>query len=186
MTDAIPHPHPPRDLVLSAAQVIVVIACIAVIFAMVLIGFGTAAVATVQHAEIAAKLAAAGAPSFVAWLLVGALLLVEALLYLALRFLLELRGIGNSVKTGDPFHPANAVRLERMGWIAVIIQVMVMPLGALANWLKPFAESLGDNVEIGINGGLDGGGILLILILFILARVFRRGTAMREELEGTV
>ena len=29
-------------------------------------------------------------------------------------------------------------------------------------------------------------GILLTLILFILARVFREGSRMREELEGTV
>jgi len=37
-----------------------------------------------------------------------------------------------------------------------------------------------------IDGGLDGGSILLILILFILARVFREGARMRDELEGTV
>ena len=36
------------------------------------------------------------------------------------------------------------------------------------------------------DGGLDGGSILLTLILFILARVFRHGAAMREDLEGTV
>ena len=29
-------------------------------------------------------------------------------------------------------------------------------------------------------------GILLALVLFILARVFREGAAMRSELEGTV
>jgi Fe-S cluster assembly ATPase SufC len=35
-------------------------------------------------------------------------------------------------------------------------------------------------------GGLDMTGILLVIILFILARVFRHGAAMREDLEGTV
>ena len=34
--------------------------------------------------------------------------------------------------------------------------------------------------------GFSGGGLLLMLVLFILARVFRRGAEMREELEGTV
>ena len=29
-------------------------------------------------------------------------------------------------------------------------------------------------------------GILMVIILFILARVFRHGAAMREDLEGTV
>jgi hypothetical protein len=35
-------------------------------------------------------------------------------------------------------------------------------------------------------GGISFGGFLLALVLFILARVFRKGTEMREELEGTV
>ena len=29
-------------------------------------------------------------------------------------------------------------------------------------------------------------GFLIVLVLFILARVFRHGAAMREDLEGTV
>ncbi len=35
-------------------------------------------------------------------------------------------------------------------------------------------------------GGISGNGLLLMLILFILARVFRKGAEMRAELEGTV
>ena len=34
--------------------------------------------------------------------------------------------------------------------------------------------------------GITLDGILLAVILFILARVFRQGAAMREDLEGTV
>jgi hypothetical protein len=30
------------------------------------------------------------------------------------------------------------------------------------------------------------GGVILSLTLFVLARVFRKGTDMREDLEGTV
>ena len=40
--------------------------------------------------------------------------------------------------------------------------------------------------DITVDAGLDVSGILLVVILFILARVFRHGTTMREELEGTV
>lgn len=183
MTEPAPPPAK-RDLLLTAAQVIIILCCTALIFAMVMVGIGTGFLATVGQPEVAAKLAEAGAPAFVGWLLVAALLVVETLLYLALRFLLELRGIVSSVGQGDPFHPDNALRLSRMGWIALIGQILVLPLGALATWLKPFAEKLGDTVEV--SAGLDGGTILLILILFILARVFQRGTAMRDELEGTV
>lgn len=188
MTDTVPPAAAAakRDLLLDAAQVVNILCCIALIFAMVLVGIGAGAIATVGHAGLVAKLAEAGAPAFVAWLLVGALLLIEVLLYLALRFLLELRGIVSSVGEGDPFHPENARRLSRMGWIALIGQVLILPLGALATWLEPFADKLGDNIEIKTSVGFDGGTILLILILFILARVFRRGAEMRDELEGTV
>ena len=36
------------------------------------------------------------------------------------------------------------------------------------------------------DGGFDMTALLLTVILFILARVFRHGAAMREDLEGTV
>ena len=35
-------------------------------------------------------------------------------------------------------------------------------------------------------GGIDLNGILSILLAFVLAAVFERGAAMRDELEGTV
>lgn len=179
-------PAPKRDLLLGAAQVIIILCCTALLFAMILVGIGAGAIATVGRPELVAKLAAAGAPAFVAWLLFAALLVIEGLLYMALRFLLELRGIVSSVGEGDPFHPENARRLSRMGWLALIGQILVLPLGALAAWLQPFADKLGDEIDVKSSFGLDGGTILLILILFILARVFQRGTAMRDELEGTV
>ena len=37
-----------------------------------------------------------------------------------------------------------------------------------------------------MEASFDFGGLILILTLFILARVFRHGAAMREDLEGTV
>jgi hypothetical protein len=37
-----------------------------------------------------------------------------------------------------------------------------------------------------VDFGLSFGGVLLALVLFILARVFRKGAEMRAELEGTV
>ena len=37
-----------------------------------------------------------------------------------------------------------------------------------------------------VDSGFDVNGLLLMLILFILARVFRKGADMRAELEGTV
>jgi hypothetical protein len=102
-----------------------------------------------------------------------------------MRFLLELGGIVKSVERGDPFEPANADRLSRMGWIAVAGYAIATVIGSIAAWIKSVAGEAGNHIDVD-DVGLDGGGILLILVLFILARVFRHGAAMREDLEGTV
>jgi len=113
------------------------------------------------------------------------MLMVAALLALAIWFLLLLRQIVGTVEAGDPFIHDNADRLGRMGWIGVAAQVLSFPLAGSVIWLAGMIEDhdahrLDDGVHF------DGGGIVLILVLFILARVFRQGARMREELEGTV
>jgi hypothetical protein len=174
----------PRDPLLGAAKVIVVIAQFLMIFGMVVLGIGIGALLTVGRAELMGRIAEAGAPQLTAGLIVAAMLTGMGMLYLALRFLKELLGIIDSVGEGDPFRPENADRLSRMGWIAVIGQIAILPVAAIAAWLAPYADKV--DADIRFDGGLDGGSILLTLVLFILARVFREGTRMREELEGTV
>ncbi|PZU15567.1 MAG: hypothetical protein DI591_09455 [Citromicrobium sp.] len=92
-----------------------------------------------------------------------------------------------SVSEGDPFVPANAERLSRMGWTALTGHLLALLVGALVLWFT-------HEVKDGANGKLviedhisiSLSGIMLILTLFILARVFRQGAMMRAELEGTV
>lgn len=111
--------------------------------------------------------------------------LLAVLLALAIWFLLLLRRIVGTVAEGDPFIHDNATRLSKMGWIAVAAQVLEFPLVGAVIWTATMIEDH-DSVRIDDNAGIDGGGIILILVLFILARVFRQGAAMREDLEGTV
>lgn len=108
------------------------------------------------------------------------LLVVITLLALAIVFLFNLRRIILSVGEGDPFIPVNARRLARMGWITVIMQFAAFPATALAGWVQQSIDDLNVDFEFSLTG------LLLALILFILARVFRQGAAMREDLEGTV
>lgn len=115
----------------------------------------------------------------------AALLVLAGLFAGGVWFLLLLRRIVLSVGDGDPFVPANAQRLSRMGWIALGSQVVMIPLGALLHWIAVITRDM-RNVRIEADFGLSGGMILLTLVLFILARVFRQGTQMRAELEGTV
>jgi hypothetical protein len=112
---------------------------------------------------------------------------IEALLalilvmgFLAFRWLMRLRRIIDSVEQGDAFAPVTAERLYAMGWLTVGIELLSIPAGAAAHYVTNHFDK--SHVEI----GLSLGGILMALVLFILARVFREGAAMREELEGTV
>lgn len=87
-------------------------------------------------------------------------------------FLRILWQIVGSVGTGSPFDGVNADRLTRMGWLALLLTVTSLVQKTVVDQ----SETLFD----------PSGGLLLALTLFILARVFRQGTAMREDLEGTV
>jgi hypothetical protein len=173
-----------RDPLLAIARVILAL-CIALfvfLAAMTLIGLG--ALFTVGRGEVMAELAAAGAPASVYWAVAVVIVLLGGLFLLLLRFVLELNGIVKSVGRGDPFAPENAHRLSRMGWLTVAGYAIATAIGAAAAWVKSVAGEAGKDIDLDI--GLDGGGVILILVLFILARVFRQGAAMRADLEGTV
>lgn len=114
----------------------------------------------------------------------SALMLAIAMVALGLIyvFVTYLARIIDTVGEGDPFTSENAVRLWRMGWLAIIVQLISLPATLLATWL----ESHVDQGSFEVNTDLSFTGIGLAIVLFILARVFARGAEMREELEGTV
>ena len=104
------------------------------------------------------------------------------LLALALQFFRLLLRIVNSVGAGDPFAPENGDRLSAMAWLMLAVNLLALPVAGLAAYIANTAGEDAANVE----ASFDFGGLILILTLFILARVFRHGAAMREDLEGTV
>ncbi|WP_057881956.1 DUF2975 domain-containing protein [Tsuneonella troitsensis] len=175
-----------RDPLLTAARLIITffIGVFAFVIAAIAIGIP---VMLLNQERILAAVSAEGVE--VGTELFGALGLMfvglAAFLALMIWFLVLLRRIVNTVGEGDPFVPENADRLSRMGWIAVGTQLLAIPMGAMVLWLaEVFKEA--DDIHVDADMGIDGGAIVLILVLFILARVFRRGAAMREDLEGTV
>ncbi len=92
----------------------------------------------------------------------------------------QLRKIVDTVRDGDPFVAANAARLRKIGWVLVGIQLTGIPIGILAVQLNHHFD------DIDIDTGFPLNGLLAILLVFVLARVFEQGAAMREDLEGTV
>ena len=96
----------------------------------------------------------------------------------------KMRALIASASEGDPFIPDNARRLNAMAWLLLSSQVLTVIVGELRVYaislIDPQSES---TLDISPN---DLAGFLIVLVLFILARVFRHGAAMREDLEGTV
>ena len=137
----------------------------------------------VKRADVAADLAAsridpAAIPSIALLLALGAVIAT-----LGFFFFRHLRRIVDSVSQGDPFVPVNADRLRAMAWLSLAIQAALIAMTPLIYWFDalPHKPNVHHNSD-----GISFGSLVLALLLFILARVFRRGSEMRDELEGTV
>jgi ABC-type microcin C transport system permease subunit YejB len=70
-----------------------------------------------------------------------------------------------------------------MAWLSVIIQLLSIPVGIVGVMLE---QASADAASVNVDADFSINGLLLALVLFILARVFRTGAQMREDLEGTV
>lgn len=173
-----------KDPLLLAAKIVVGIANALVAFSGVMVTIGLVAVLTVARDEFSGALAEANVPEVGYWALAGGFALIVAVLAILAVFLRILFNIIRSVDQGDPFQPANADRLAKMGWLTVAGHLLTVPLGALTAWVSQFEFGSGEEFDLDV--GFGPGGIVLTLVLFVLARVFRQGAAMRDDLEGTV
>jgi hypothetical protein len=92
----------------------------------------------------------------------------------------RLLAIIDTVRAGDPFVAANAARLRVIAWLILSLQLLGMLMGAIARSVSTPAH------PVDIDAGFSVNGWLAVLLTFLLARVFAAGTAMRDDLEGTV
>jgi hypothetical protein len=92
----------------------------------------------------------------------------------------RLLAIVETVREGDPFVAANAVRLQTTAWILLALQIISILIGGIARFASSPAHPLK------INAGISVFGWLAVLMTFLLAQVFAEGAAMRDDLEGTV
>lgn len=181
-------PDRSTDLLLLAGKVITFLMQGAMAFGGLVLVLVIGALA-VSHDTIEAELAVeTGHADFALPLFasLGVLLIGFAIVAALFAFFGNLRAIIGTVSEGDPFAPANADRLSLMAWLMLGVQLLIFAAIPFALQLADFVRKFGEGADIQVDGGFDLSGILLIIILFILARVFRHGTAMREDLEGTV
>ncbi len=169
----------PHDPLLSFARLVMLFG-MGLMIAIVLGSMASASLMALSPQATLARLAARGIPPETLWGVYGIVGLAGAGALLAFFFLSQLKRVVGTVAEGDPFVPVNARRLQTMGWIAAAEQVLSIPLAGLFGWIA--YRSSNPHPEY----SLSFGGLIMAVVLFILARVFREGAAMREELEGTV
>ncbi|MEO9468315.1 DUF2975 domain-containing protein [Parasphingorhabdus sp.] len=124
----------------------------------------------------------------IVWMIAGMMVFGLVMLLLILFSINRLRRIVDSVGEGNPFTRINGTRLRGMG-IAVFLMQIITFFGSI--FATTILTTLGEvkpdrDFSLTIDGGISITGILLVLLLIILARVFDRGADMQDELEGTV
>lgn len=98
----------------------------------------------------------------------------------AIGFMLLLSRIIKSVGEGSPFVMDNVRRLTGMAWCAIGFQTIAVVVTLVDG---PLNRMMGRDE---LPTDVDIAGFVLALTLFVLARVFERGAAMQDDLEGTV
>ena len=136
-----------------------------------------------KHGAVVRDLAESGIRAGALPWMVVLLVLGIAMAILGFFFFRLLRRIVDSVGDGDPFIPINADRLYQMAWLSLALQAVIMAATPLMIWFDALPQK--PNVHHG-DSGFSIGALVTALLLFVLARVFRVGSQMREELEGTV
>jgi Protein of unknown function (DUF2975) len=99
---------------------------------------------------------------------------------LAHIILTRLLSMVDTVRNGDPFVAENADRLQTIAWSVLVLEVMHAVVGIVAARVSTTSQPLDIHWSFSVTRWL------VVLLLFVLARVFDQGTRMREELEATV
>ncbi len=167
---------PRSDPLLTVTQLILRIGMVILGIGIVLAAGAAIALIVIPDQQLMPRLSDGNA----IWLVIAGAALVGVMMTLYLFFLRHLSRMVATVGTGDPFQPENADRLQKMAWLTLILQGCMFVLAPLVTMIMDRIGEKGGGLELSFDS------LLLALVLFVLARVFRRGTQMRDDLEGTV
>ncbi|UUR07859.1 DUF2975 domain-containing protein [Sphingomonas glaciei] len=108
------------------------------------------------------------------------LAIVAPVMLFAHILLRRLQAILQTVRDGEPFAPANAERLRLVAWCLLAIQFCDLGFGFAATTFDTVAGERTSGWSPGITGWVA------VLLVFVLARVFREGSRLRDEAELTI
>ncbi|HEY8573486.1 DUF2975 domain-containing protein [Phenylobacterium sp.] len=89
-----------------------------------------------------------------------------------------LRRIFVTLTAGDPFHPDNVRRLRLIGVMLAALECGRYLVRAASAWLVPDIER--------VNANFSPTAWFSVLVVFVLAEVFREGARLRREAELTI
>ncbi|MEO8314582.1 MAG: DUF2975 domain-containing protein [Pseudomonadota bacterium] len=99
-------------------------------------------------------------------------LLALGSLLVAIPMLRELLRIVDTTLIGDPFIPQNVHSVRKIGWLLLAMTLMLE-----ADWWITEGRPLSPGTL---------GGLVTVLLVFVLAKVFEKGSYMRAELQETI
>jgi hypothetical protein len=111
--------------------------------------------------------------------LAGGLMAIGASAALLLFIIERVRRIFATLIVGDPFHPSNVVRLRAIGFSLAALELTSYATRLIAGWA--FAER-----ERSEHFPFNPTVWFAVLVVFVLAEVFREGARLRSEAELTI
>ena len=105
---------------------------------------------------------------------------MSAALYLTALIVVadRLRRVFGAMTAGDPFNPENVRRMRVIGLALIVLEVAALVLRMAASALFPSVSPPGLDMNLT--------AWFAILVVFVLAEVFREGARLRDEAEFTV
>jgi hypothetical protein len=96
-----------------------------------------------------------------------------------------LRRMFVTLAAGDPFVPANAKRLELIGWAIAVLEVSRYAVQAASAWIiVTFGHPSGGVLDVGFRPSFPTW--IAVVVVFVLAQVFREGARLREDRDLTI
>lgn len=89
-----------------------------------------------------------------------------------------LRRIFMTLTAGDPFHPDNVARLRLIGAMLAALELGRYVVAAVGRWLLPGVSKV--DADMSLTAWFS------VLVVFVLAEVFREGARLRREAELTI
>ena len=112
-------------------------------------------------------------------MLAGGLLAYSLYVGVVLLIVARLRRIFTTLTIGDPFHPDNVLRLRAIGFCLAALELINYIVNLVSRWA--FGDQFGSS-----HFPFNPTAWFAVLVVFVLAEVFREGARLRSEAELTI